>query len=247
MDRKFSDEQIDELAKHLLKDFALEDEKLDEIAESPKLWWDVRSRIEAEKQRREKSWLAAFRPQILAFGALAILIGFGLTVLFLNFAKNSNPPIAEQNPVQNQAEEIAQKSETPENLSSKDNFKVPNPPKQKTPTPENPVPEKVSVKSAVPKMRFIAKNRNIETSAKQINSSAKKLALPKNTEETKTDFIALSYAANTDSGQIVRVKVPSSMMVSLGVATTVEKESELVSAEVVIGDDGLARAIRFIR
>jgi len=45
----------------------------------------------------------------------------------------------------------------------------------------------------------------------------------------------------------VRVKVPSSMMVSLGVATTVEKESELVSAEVVIGDDGLARAIRFIR
>jgi len=57
----------------------------------------------------------------------------------------------------------------------------------------------------------------------------------------------LSYAANTDSGQIVRVKVPRSMMVSLGLKSNVEKESELVSAEVVIGDDGAARAIRFIR
>jgi hypothetical protein len=37
------------------------------------------------------------------------------------------------------------------------------------------------------------------------------------------------------------------MMISLGVATNVEKESKMVSAEVVIGDDGLARAIRFIR
>ena len=61
------------------------------------------------------------------------------------------------------------------------------------------------------------------------------------------DFIALSYGADAESGQIVKVKVPSSMMVSLGVAQNVKKGSELVNAEVVVGDDGLARAIRFIR
>ena len=134
--------------------------------------------------------------------------------------------------------------ETPE-ISSKDNFKSPEISKK---LESNPVPEKVSVKNIEPKSKFVVKNQTAGLSTKEANKSSRKESLPKTaTEETKTDFIALSYAANTDSGQIVRVKVPSSMMVSLGVATNVEKESELVSAEVVIGDDGLARAIRFIR
>ena len=92
----------------------------------------------------------------------------------------------------------------------------------------------------------MARNRTGGNPTKQALSPSKispRIAV----EETKTDFIALSYAADTESGQIVRVKVPSSMMVSLGVATNVEKESKMVNAEVVIGDDGLARAIRFIR
>jgi hypothetical protein len=37
------------------------------------------------------------------------------------------------------------------------------------------------------------------------------------------------------------------MMVTLGVVPTVDKPSELVDAEVLVGDDGLTRAIRFIR
>jgi hypothetical protein len=64
--------------------------------------------------------------------------------------------------------------------------------------------------------------------------------------EIKSDFIALSYARDAESGQIVRVKVPSSMMVTLGLVATVEKPSALVDAEVIVGDDGLTRAIRFI-
>src|SRR4051812_7284693 len=120
MDRKLSDEQIDKIAKNLLKDFVLEDKTLEEIAESPRLWWNVKNRIETEKARREKSWFAAFRPQILAFGALAIVICFGLAILFLNFAKNSNPTIAEKTPVQNPTEEIAQAPQDFVNVSPKD-------------------------------------------------------------------------------------------------------------------------------
>ena len=71
-------------------------------------------------------------------------------------------------------------------------------------------------------------------------------ALAKKAVEIKTEFIALSYARNPESGQIVRVKVPSSMMVTLGLVATVEKPSALVDAEVIVGDDGLTRAIRFI-
>ncbi len=241
MDRKLSDEQIDKIAKNLLKDFALDDETLDEIAESPKLWWNVRNQIEAEKTRRERNWFFAFRPQMLAFGALAIVICFGLAVVVLN-SKDDSQPIAKENSVQAPTEE---KVKTPENLATvppKDDFKKLEISKK---SESNPVPAKVSAKNIEPKPKFVAKNQIGETSAKRVNNSSK--VLSKTAEETKTDFIALSYAANTDSGQIVRVKVPSAMMVSLGVATNVEKESKLVSAEVIIGDDGLARAIRFIR
>lgn len=241
MDRNLSDEQLDRIAKNLLKDFSPNDETLDEIAGSPRLWWKVRNRIETEKARREKGRFVGFRWQIPIFGALAILICFGLAVLVLNFRNDSNSTIAQENPVRNPVEEIAQKNgNSPTALPKIDSGKPE--------TPKNTVSEKVPVKTVEPKTRFVAKNRNIENSSKRASKSSKKEVLPKNeTEETKTDFIALSYGANTDSGQIVRVKVPSSMMVSLGVKTNIEKESELVNAEVVIGDDGLARAIRFIR
>ena len=241
MDRKISDEQLDRIAKDLLKDFALDNETLDEIAASPKLWWSVRNRIEAERARREKSWVAAFRWQIPVFGAAAIVLCFGLTAVFLNSKNDANQPVAKENPVQNRAAET-----TPEDAAiaqSNDNSNKP-----RILRKLNPVPEKVSLRNVGPKAKFAAGDQTAGLSTKEPDKTSKKTDLPKTAkEETKTDFIALSYAANTDSGQIVRVKVPSSMMVSLGVAANVEKGSELVSAEVIIGDDGLARAIRFIR
>lgn len=238
MNRKLSDQQIDRLAERLLRDFAPDDGELDEIADSPKIWWNVRKAIETQKTEREKRWFAAFRPPILAFGALTLVVCFGLAALFLNYNGHSNPTTARQNPVRNPAEEIAEKSkDAPETVSKNPEIS------QKS----NPAPEKVFVKNVEPKAKF-AVNQRRENSAKQVNKQSKKEISPSiAVEETKTDFIALSYAANTDGGQIVRVKVPGAMMVSLGLKANVENESEMVNAEVVIGDDGLARAIRFIR
>lgn len=72
---------------------------------------------------------------------------------------------------------------------------------------------------------------------------------PKTAEsaEFKSEFIALMYNSESDSGQLVKVKVPRSMMVSLGVSTNVQGNSDLVNAEVLMGNDGSARAIRFIQ
>jgi spore germination protein GerM len=86
-----------------------------------------------------------------------------------------------------------------------------------------------------PTSSFVATRKPLQT---------KKTTSPK--AEIATDFIALSYLPATESGQIVRVKVPRSMLVSLGVTTNVEKPSELVNAEVIVGDDGGTRAIRFL-
>lgn len=67
--------------------------------------------------------------------------------------------------------------------------------------------------------------------------------------EVATDYLPLTYIASSDdrSGQVVRVELPRSAMVALGLPVNNESKSELVKADVIVGDDGLALAIRFVR
>lgn len=62
-------------------------------------------------------------------------------------------------------------------------------------------------------------------------------------------FIALPNAgrlADTEDVNLVRVEVPRSAMMALGLEVSPERASELVEADVMIGPDGLARAVRFV-
>lgn len=89
-------------------------------------------------------------------------------------------------------------------------------------------------------------HRSTATS-RQASRAKPKLVSTEKRSEIKTDFIALSYAPQPESGQIVRVKVPRLMMVTAGLVSTVEKPGSLIDAEVVLGDDGQTHAIRFIK
>jgi hypothetical protein len=93
------------------------------------------------------------------------------------------------------------------------------------------------------KNTLVTRTRAIPQPLRKMTSA---VARPRPTE-VKSEFIALSYARNPESGQVVRVKVPSSMMVSLGLVASVEKPNSLVNAELLVGDDGMTHAIRFIR
>jgi len=67
--------------------------------------------------------------------------------------------------------------------------------------------------------------------------------------EKATEFIPLMYwpdASGHESARVVRIKVPRATLVSFGLPMNAERAGELVKADVVLGDDGLARAIRFI-
>ncbi len=70
------------------------------------------------------------------------------------------------------------------------------------------------------------------------------------TGEIATDFLPLTYTADSTaqvSGHLVRITVPRSALVAMGLPMNAERASERVRADVFIGDDGLARAIRFIQ
>jgi hypothetical protein len=63
------------------------------------------------------------------------------------------------------------------------------------------------------------------------------------------DFIPLPNAERISPNEdvnLVRVEVPRSAMIALGYDVSADRASELVEAEVVLGADGLARAVRFL-
>ena len=69
-------------------------------------------------------------------------------------------------------------------------------------------------------------------------------------DEIATDFLPLTFTADStapESGHLVRVTIPRSALLAMGLPMNAERAGELVRADVFIGDDGLARAIRFIQ
>ena len=68
--------------------------------------------------------------------------------------------------------------------------------------------------------------------------------------EIATDFIPLSYmttAGLQDGGQIVRVQLPRSALANFGLPVNMDRYNEKVKADVLLGVDGTARAIRFVQ
>lgn len=68
--------------------------------------------------------------------------------------------------------------------------------------------------------------------------------------EIATDFMPLGYlnpAALQDGGQIVRVELPRSTLANFGLPVNMDRYNEKVKADVLLGVDGLARAIRFVQ
>jgi len=68
--------------------------------------------------------------------------------------------------------------------------------------------------------------------------------------EIATEFIPLSYSSGVslqDGGQIVRVELPRSALVKFGLPVNMDRLNEKVKADVWLGVDGLAHAIRFVQ
>jgi hypothetical protein len=69
-------------------------------------------------------------------------------------------------------------------------------------------------------------------------------------EEIATDFLPLSYGARSnlaEGGRMVRVELPHSALAALGLPVNMDRANEIVKADVLLGVDGLAHAIRFVR
>jgi hypothetical protein len=77
----------------------------------------------------------------------------------------------------------------------------------------------------------------------------KSAATSQDPTELVTEYIALTYVAAPtamESGQVVRIAMSRSSAIALGLPAHLEAREDTVKADVVLGDDGLARQIRFV-
>lgn len=69
-------------------------------------------------------------------------------------------------------------------------------------------------------------------------------------QETKSEFFPLTYAANAkalQNGMLMRVEVPKTTLIAMGIQVNERNANELIKAEVMMGDDGVAYGIRLIQ
>jgi Zn-finger nucleic acid-binding protein len=75
------------------------------------------------------------------------------------------------------------------------------------------------------------------------------LATSAETKELATDFVLVGYGNALDlqdGGQLVRVELPRSALARFGLPMNMDRVDERIKADVLVGTDGLARAIRFV-
>jgi len=229
MKKQLTDEQFDALMRTLVNEATADQAVVNEIADSPATWWGVQRKINEQKTASKSPWPPVgkgFRWLTAAFAATAAAV----LVISLSFLPDTR---VDDSPVATNVQAAAPIDSTPAALTEPEKSNI---------FPTEPVvnPTKQAKRKTVP--------AKLESGARPSVCKpveAKTIAPAK--DEIKTEFIALSYARDPDSGQIVRVKVPRALMVSLGVVGSDRTPSGMVDAEVLVGDDGLTRAIRFIR
>jgi hypothetical protein len=68
--------------------------------------------------------------------------------------------------------------------------------------------------------------------------------------EYATDFYPLAYGGDQkpmEKGEVIRVQMPRSALIAFGLPVNIERADVPVKADLLVGEDGLARAIRFLR
>lgn len=244
-EKKFSDESVDRLGSDMINAFRASEAEINSVADSRELFNRLRARINSELDTRvsqtaplpenkvTKSRLLAWfttRPMIWGLAsALTILL---ITALVLT-AKRADQQAIEQ---------AGNKT-----VNSSDTTSVPSSPARSS-SPASPVVDQTPGQNdALASSNDDAIQNKIIKSPKHANRRVR--AVSKESNEMATEYLPLTLSADlgdSDGGQIIRISLPRSALASFGLPVNPELANEVVRADVVMGDDGLARAIRLL-
>jgi hypothetical protein len=96
----------------------------------------------------------------------------------------------------------------------------------------------------------VAKAVAVENAARAPRKVPRKVAAVEQAQarEVVTDFFPLmNPAPSFERGQMLRVQLPAAAMQTVGLPVREEHLGDLVQADVLVGEEGMPRAIRFVR
>ena len=112
------------------------------------------------------------------------------------------------------------------------------------PVPPPPLPAAPMAKTPDPLPMPVAAAKRI------VKRAPRRTAAPQPQEEVATRFLPLDdtlHLTPIESGQVLRVEVPRATLVRFGLPVNQDRMMERIPADVVFGQDGIARAIRFVK
>lgn len=189
--------------------------------------------VDISSRRRSRRWWSA-----AAVAVAAVLL---LAVIVPNWRKASEPDSPEPtNQLLAGRQEPAETREVAGEIADKVTDKV----ADKAPLAVN---EGIQNETARPPVTSPNRPRRLRNrTPESVSKSEAYESVAQNTGQ----YVPLTYLATAtamDSGTIVRVELSRSALTSLGFPVNVEGSSESVKADVILGDDGVARAIRLVQ
>jgi hypothetical protein len=226
----------EELSRQILSATRADQDEIEAAVNSPFLFQRIRNQIATEGNQTHHTAVANHRNLFSAFFAsfnwrwgwaipAAALLLFGFVMLM---TKSNSEKFNE-----------TVKQTTPEKIVT---------PEKIAPLAKSEPSDKPEIKDSASKVAVVKANHR--PAAKRSENKISRSPIANETAEVVTDFLPLTYLSESsaaDSGHVVRVEVPRTMMASMGVPTNRERKTEFVKADVIIGDDGLATAIRFVQ
>jgi len=190
----------------------------------------VPSPVVAKSSVASRYWLAAV--------AAALLVVMGVAAMWWRSAAPQGQSAANQ-PAPKQVEAPSSPSEAPSKQSTA---------QESTPQEATPKAVEYSAEDRTPR-RQLQTPRAIHRN--NLGRRAPEMPVANHvTNEIATDFMPLgdmNLVSLQDGGQIVRVKLRRSTLARFGFPVNMDRYNENVKADVLVGADGLARAIRFVQ
>ncbi len=229
--------RLDEIGRRLLESAALQSDEIERIANAPHLFDSVKAKIKTEELRRKpKRFVVNFWSWQTATSAFSILFILAIGAsLFIFKTKDSGQTVKQTN-----APEIQRQIGQKENPSPQVAQDFPGFPAQKNPSVKNRIiAQKTDFKTETPKLKNQAPRK---TSPAEHAQSRK--------NEAEGAFYSLALAGNWEADgedlQIVRTELSRSQLFALGVNVPVENETAKIKTDLLVGTNGVPRAIRFV-
>lgn len=238
--RNLQSKNLDRIGRELLEAARISNDEIEQIVASPHLFDSVKARIKTEQRERPTESVSGSRRHLFVWNWQRTSAAFAVSALFVFglygfFVMNKVSPNEEQ---------IAK---TPQISLENAPAKVLQQPESRENAPEVAQKEKSPVK---PFFRQAAlKKEKVKT-----QNTVRKNNSPKKPDTVESDpvreFYALNYIGSpNETGEalrVVRAELSRSELFAMGVNLPIENEPEKVKTDLLVGTDGVARAIRIV-